>query len=96
MTSTIDRISISGTALAAPVITPDRIAEFPVREDRSQREYLVRIPADDLRTFVTRDARVAVDGEAAWTVPGRSWRGEASRTILLAGSVHQGELALAA
>ncbi|QKS12234.1 hypothetical protein HUN58_07670 [Curtobacterium sp. Csp1] len=96
MTSTIDRISISGTALAAPVITPDRIAEFPVREDRSQREYLVRIPADDLRTFVTRDARVAVDGEAGWTVPGRSWRGEASRTILLAGSVHQGELALAA
>lgn len=96
MTSTIDRITISGTALAAPVITPDRIAEFPVREDRSQREYLVRIPADDLRTFVTRDARVAVDGEAAWTVPGRSWRGEASRTILLAGSVHQGELALAA
>ncbi|MCS5486508.1 hypothetical protein NY588_05080 [Curtobacterium flaccumfaciens pv. beticola] len=96
MTSTIDRISISGTALAAPVITPDRIAEFPVREDRSQREYLVRIPADDLRTFVTRDARVDVDGEAGWTVPGRSWRGEASRTILLAGSVHQGELALAA
>ncbi|UFU14915.1 hypothetical protein LQK89_04225 [Curtobacterium sp. C1] len=96
MTSTIDRISISGTALAAPVITPDRIAEFPVREDRSQREYLVRIPADDLRTFVSRDARVAVDGEAGWTVPGRSWRGEASRTILLAGSVHQGELALAA
>ncbi|MDK8171435.1 hypothetical protein [Curtobacterium citreum] len=96
MTSTIDRITISGTALAAPVITPDRIAEFPVREDRSQREYLVRIPADDLRTFVSRDARVAVDGEAGWTVPGRSWRGEASRTILLAGSVHQGELALAA
>ena len=91
-----DRITISGTALAAPVISPDRIAEFPVRDDRSQREYLVRIPADDLRLFVTRGARVDVDGEAGWTVPGRSWRGEASRTILLAGRVDRSELALAA
>lgn len=95
-TTTNTRITITGTALAAPVVSPDRIAEFPVRDDRSQREYLVRIPADDLRTFVTRDARVDVDGESGWTVPGRSWRGEASRTILLAGSVRRGELALAA
>jgi len=91
-----DRITITGTALAAPTVSPDRIAEFPVRDDRSQREYLVRIPADDLRLFVTRDARVDVDGEAGWTVPGRSWRGEASRTILLAGRVDRSELALAA
>ncbi len=91
-----DRITITGTALAAPTVSPDRIAEFPVRDDRSQREYLVRIPADDLRLFVTRDARVAVDGEAGWTVPGRSWRGESSRTILLARRVGKGELALAA
>ena len=91
-----DRITITGTALAAPVVSPDRIAEFPVRDDRSQREYLVRIPADDLRLFVTRDARVDIDGEAGWTVPGRSWRGEASRTILLARHVGKGELALAA
>jgi len=91
-----DHITITGTALAAPSISPDRIAEFPVRDDRSQREYLVRIPADDLRLFVTRDARVAVDGEAGWTVPGRSWQGEASRTILLARRVDQRELALAA
>ena len=91
-----DHITISGTALAAPRVSPDRIAEFPVRDDRSQREYLVRIPADDLRLFVMRDARVDVDGEAGWTVPGRSWRGEASRTILLAGRVDRSELALAA
>jgi hypothetical protein len=37
-----------------------------------------------------------VSGEAGWVVPGRSWRGEASRTILLAASVQAPELALAA
>ena len=91
-----DRITITGIALAAPTVSPDRIAEFPVRDDRSQREYLVRIPADDLRLFVTRDTRVDVDGEAGWTVPGRSWRGESSRTILLARRIGRSELALAA
>ncbi|GAA3339879.1 hypothetical protein GCM10017714_17360 [Curtobacterium pusillum] len=91
-----ERITISGTALAAPTVSPDRIAEFGVRDERSQREYLVRIPADDLRHFISRGARVDVDGEAGWTVPGRSWRGEASRTLVQAQSVRAGELALAA
>ncbi len=91
-----ERITVSGTALAAPTITPDRIAEFPVRDDRSQREYLVRIDADDLSVFITRGSRLDAVGEAGWTVPGRSWHGEASRTLLQAQSVHAGELALAA
>ena len=91
-----ERITITGTALAAPTVSPDRIAEFGVRDDRSQREYLVRIPADDLGLFITRGARVDIDGEAGWTVPGRSWRGEASRTLVQAQSVRTGELALAA
>ncbi|PYY33729.1 hypothetical protein DEJ32_15795 [Curtobacterium sp. MCPF17_046] len=67
-----------------------------MREDRSQREYLVRMPADDLGLFLTPGVRVAVDGEAGWVVPGRSWRGEASRTILQARAVRAPELALAA
>jgi hypothetical protein len=91
-----ERITISGTALAAPTITPDRVAEFGVRDERSQREFLVRIAADDLGLFISRGARVDVDGEAGWTVPGRSWRGEASRTLVQARSVRAGELALAA
>ncbi|WP_439693982.1 hypothetical protein ACRQ4B_07065 [Curtobacterium sp. SP.BCo] len=91
-----ERITIIGTALAAPTVSPDRIAEFGVRDDRSQREYLVRIPADDLGRFITRGSRVDVDGEAGWTVPGRSWRGEASRTLVQAQSVRAPELALAA
>jgi hypothetical protein len=94
--TTNDVITIGGTAIAAPVVSPDRIAEFPVREDRSQREFLVRMPADDLGLFITGGARVTVSGEAGWVVPGRSWRGEASRTILLAASVQAPELALAA
>ncbi|WIE65784.1 hypothetical protein DEI99_004390 [Curtobacterium sp. MCLR17_036] len=91
-----ERITVSGTALAAPTITPDRIAEFPVRDDRSQREYLVRIDADDLSAFITRGSRLDAVGEAGWTVPGRSWQGEASRTLLQAQSVHAGDMALAA
>lgn len=91
-----ERITIIGTALAAPSVSPDRIAEFGVRDEDSQREYLVRIPADDLGLFISRGARVDIDGEAGWTMPGRSWRGEASRTIVQARSVRGGELALAA
>ncbi len=91
-----ERITIIGTALAAPTVSPDRIAEFGVRDERSQREYLVRIPADDLGRFITRGSRVDIDGEAGWTVPGRSWRGEASRTLVQAQSVRTGDLALAA
>jgi hypothetical protein len=91
-----ERITVFGTALAAPTITPDRIAEFPVRDDRTQREYLVRIAADDLGTFITRGTRLDAVGEAGWTVPGRSWAGEASRTLLQAQSVQAGEMALAA
>jgi hypothetical protein len=74
----------------------ERITVFPVRDDRSQREYLVRIAADDLQTFVTRGTRLDAVGEAGWTVPGRSWAGEASRTLLQAQSVQAGEMALAA
>lgn len=91
-----EHITITGTALAAPTVSPDRIAEFTLRDDRSAREYLVRLDADDLDVFLTRGARVAVDGEAGWTVPGRSWRGEASRTLLQAHEVTAGELLLAA
>lgn len=91
-----ERITITGTALAAPTVTPDRIAEFGIRDDRSQREYLVRIPAADLGLFISRGAQLDVDGEAGWTVPGRSWRGEASRTLVQAQSVRAGELTLAA
>ncbi|NII40581.1 hypothetical protein E9228_001217 [Curtobacterium flaccumfaciens] len=94
--TTNEHTIITGTAIAAPTVSPDRIAEFPVREDRSQREYLVRMPADDLGLFLTPGVRVAVDGEAGWVVPGRSWRGEASRTILQARAVQAPELALAA
>jgi hypothetical protein len=91
-----DRLSIIGTALAAPVTTPDNIAEFPVRDVWTGREYLVRIDADDLGVFVTAGARIEVRGEAGWTIPGRSWRGEASRTLLQAQDVTAGELLLAA
>ena len=91
-----ERITITGTALAAPTVSPDRVAEFALRDDRSAREWLVRMPADDLGLFITRGARLAVDGESGWTVPGRSWRGEASRTLVQARSVHAAELALAA
>lgn len=91
-----ERITILGTATAAPVITPDRIAEFPVRERDSQREYLVRMPVDALDLFVTPGTRVEVDGEAGWTVPGRPWLGESSRTLLQAVTIHRSELALAA
>ncbi|PYY57988.1 hypothetical protein DEJ16_01710 [Curtobacterium sp. MCJR17_055] len=94
--TTNEHTIITGTAIAAPTVSPDRIAEFPVREDRSQREYLVRMPADDLGLFLTPGVRVSVDGEAGWVVPGRSWRGEASRTILQARAVRAPELALAA
>ena len=91
-----ERITILGTAIAAPAISPDRIAEFPVRDADTQREYLVRVPVDTLDLFVTPGIRVEVDGEAGWTVPGRSWRGEASRTILQAVTIRRSELALAA
>ncbi|KQS08875.1 hypothetical protein DEJ13_04480 [Curtobacterium sp. MCLR17_007] len=91
-----ERITISGTATSAPVITPDRIAEFPVRDDRTQREFLVRVPVDTLDVFVTPGTRVAVDGEAGWTVPGRPWLGESSRTLLQAVTIRRSELALAA
>jgi len=49
-----------------------------------------------LDLFVTPGTRVEVDGEAGWTVPGRSWLGESSRTILQAATVRRSELALAA
>ncbi len=91
-----DRLSIIGTALTAPRTTPDNIAEFPVRDVWTGREYLVRIDADDLAFPVSAGDRVEVRGEAGWTVPGRSWRGEASRTLLQAQDVSAGELLLAA
>ncbi|MGU3411021.1 hypothetical protein ACLBWP_12990 [Microbacterium sp. M1A1_1b] len=91
-----ERITISGAATSAPIITPDRIAEFPVRDDRTQREFLVRVPVDTLDVFVTSGTRVAVDGEAGWTVPGRPWLGESSRTLLQAVTISRSELALAA
>ncbi|MBT2501431.1 hypothetical protein [Curtobacterium sp. ISL-83] len=91
-----ERITVIGTALAAPTTTPDRIAEFPVQDVWTGREYLVRIAADGLDTPVIPGARVEVHGETGWTVPGRSWRGEASRTLLQAQDVAAGELLLAA
>lgn len=91
-----ERITIIGTATAAPVVSPDRVAEFPVRDNGTQREYVVRVPVDVLDLFVTPGTRVEVDGEAGWTVPGRSWLGESSRTILQAATVRRSELALAA
>lgn len=91
-----ERITIAGTATSAPVVTPDRIAEFPVRDDQTQREYLVRVSADTLDLFVTPGLRVEAAGEAGWTVPGRPWLGESSRTLLQAVSIRRPELALAA
>lgn len=91
-----ERITILGTATAAPVISPDRIAEFPVRDAGTHREYLVRVPVDVLDLFVVPGTRVEVDGEAGWTVPGRPWLGESSRTLLQAASIRRSELALAA
>jgi len=91
-----ERITIIGTALAAPTISPDQIADFPVRDVWTGREYLVRIDAGALGGFVAPGTRVEVTGETGWTVPGRSWRGESSRTLLQAQDVSVGELLLAA
>jgi hypothetical protein len=91
-----ERITTVGTALAAPIITPDRVAEFPLRDALSDREYLVRIPAHRMPAAIDAGAEVRIDGEAGWTIPGRSWRHEASRTVLQAASVDAAELALAA
>lgn len=93
--TTNERITITGTAIAAPTISPDRIAEFPVRSGWT--DYLVRVPADRLDLFVVVPGTpVSIAGEAGWVVPGRSWLGEGSRTLLLAQDVRAAELALAA
>jgi hypothetical protein len=95
MTSTLNLISITGTVATAPALTHDNLVEFVVVDDTA-REFVVRIPRSELGGHVTPGARVLATGAEGWVIPGRTWRGEPSRTIVQAHDVQLRDLAFAA
>lgn len=88
-------VTVTGTVATIPVTTIARLVEFVLVDD-ADRQWLVRARRGELGADVTEGARVTVDGAEGWVVPGRSWRGEPSRTILQASTVVARTLALAA
>ena len=88
-------VTVSGTVATTPVTTIARLVEFVLVDD-ADRQWLVRARRGELGADVAEGARVTVDGAEGWVVPGRSWRGEPSRTILQASTVVARTLALAA
>lgn len=93
--TTIDHIRITGTVLQDPTLSHDDMIEFVVADD-ARREFIVRLPRTELGAHVTRGAHVLATGALGWTVPGRAWRHEPSRTIVQANDVQLASLVLAA
>lgn len=87
--------TVTGTVATTPVTTLARLVEFVVIDD-DRREWLVRARRGELGRDVRPGAVVTVEGAEGWVVPGRSWRGEPSRTILQSSGVTTRHLALAA
>jgi hypothetical protein len=93
--TTIELIRITGTVTSAPTLSHDDVVEFIVTDDTT-REYIVRMPRIELGAHVEPGARVQAAGAEGWTIPGRAWRHEPSRTLLQANDVQLAQLALAA
>jgi hypothetical protein len=93
MKSTIT--TITGTVSTVPTLTTARLVEFVVVDDRGA-EFAVRAWSDVVTDAVRIGATVTVSGTEGWVIPGRSWRGEPSRTIVQAYAVTTDALLLAA